>query len=311
MKLQSNNHKNSVDKNDGRVPMLKPSSLRFGKLRGSGTFSDIVDIDFGPLSDDEDDLKNNNETNNFPGLLISPLKRMNTRKNMSIKPDNNIVRNTNTSMRNDNIKSHSMPSLNIWLNSTNKNFSFRNISNATNTNTSPHRKKKPKNLVAKVPRHVNNKKLHKESIDCLKTEADILSQLSHEHIIKIHGVSSFTEESTSIHVFAEHYYFIILEELTTTLDKKLLNRGELSFLERLDILFDLASALKYMHEKGIIHRDIKPANVGFDSNGDLKLFDFGLAIQITSYKKNRNGLYDLDGGFGTCRYMVNDLCYLV
>jgi len=36
-----------------------------------------------------------------------------------------------------------------------------------------------------------------------------------------------------------------------------------------------------MHDKEIVYCDIKPTNVGFDSKGDLKLFDFDFAIQIT------------------------------
>ena len=229
--------------------------------------------------------------------------------------NNNVIR-FNNRIADGESQSQSMPTLvNMWLNNKrvrNNHFSVRRMGGNNGTNVSSSLSKK-KNLVAKVPRHDLNKTFHKESIECLKTEAEILSILSHEHIIKIHGVSSFVEADA----FAEHNYFIILEELTTTLDQKLIKyckqkqnetaAQEFYFLERLDIVFDLASALKYMHEKGVIHRDIKPANVGFDSNGDLKLFDFGLAIQINNRKMNRNGLYDLDGGFGTCRYMAPEV----
>jgi len=65
-----------------------------------------------------------------------------------------------------------------------------------------------------------------------------------------------------------------------------------------------------MCDKEIVYCDIKCTNIGFDSKGDLKLFDFGLAIQITSYKKNHNGLCDLDGSFRTCQYIVSYLFYL-
>ena len=68
---------------DMKIPKLKPSSLRFGKSRGSGTFSDIIDIDWGPLSDDDEDDDNfyNNDFDNSnirPTLLTAPLKRINT-----------------------------------------------------------------------------------------------------------------------------------------------------------------------------------------------------------------------------------------
>lgn len=39
----------------------------------------------------------------------------------------------------------------------------------------------------------------------------------------------------------------------------------------------MVSALSYLHDKLIIHRDIKPENLVFDSDGYLKLTDFGIA----------------------------------
>ena len=45
----------------------------------------------------------------------------------------------------------------------------------------------------------------------------------------------------------------------------------------MSIMKELLSALSFAHEQGIIHRDIKPANVMLDSNGRVKLGDFGVA----------------------------------
>ncbi|OHT17258.1 CAMK family protein kinase [Tritrichomonas foetus] len=56
------------------------------------------------------------------------------------------------------------------------------------------------------------------------------------------------------------------------------------------ILFQVASALKYLHcEKKIIHRDLKPENILFDINDKVKLADFGLSTRLGSYCCTRCG----------------------
>ena len=47
---------------------------------------------------------------------------------------------------------------------------------------------------------------------------------------------------------------------------------------RVDVLIAAANGLAYVHEKGIIHRDMCPKNLMFDSEGTVKLIDFGVAI---------------------------------
>lgn len=157
----------------------------------------------------------------------------------------------------------------------------------------------------------------------LTIEAKVLSVVSHPNIVKLHGIGR--------HNLFQHDFFLILELLDSTLRerldmwkkpktrsrsfvRKIISRKSraavapgVTLKDKLSVFRDLASACSYLHSHRIIHRDLKPLNVGFSSNGEVKLFDFGLATELRSDKLTEHGLYHLSGNTGTRRYMAPEI----
>ena len=77
------------------------------------------------------------------------------------------------------------------------------------------------------------------------------------------------------------------------------------WMERFTVARDVASAMQYLHNQYIVYRDLKPDNIGFDSDGVLKMFDFGLAKRVTSADKTDDDLFNLTGNTGTDHLQIS------
>jgi eukaryotic-like serine/threonine-protein kinase len=71
--------------------------------------------------------------------------------------------------------------------------------------------------------------------------------------------------------------------------------------EATKITLQLADALQYCHEHGVIHRDLKPENILIQGDGTVKLVDFGIALLRGA---RRLTFRRLTSGFGTPDYMA-------
>ena len=108
-----------------------------------------------------------------------------------------------------------------------------------------------------------------QSMARFEREAQVLASLNHPGIASVFGL----EESNGIRGLVME-----LVEGPTLADR--LSAGPIPLEEALHIAEQIAEALEYAHEHGVIHRDLKPANVKVTSNGTVKLLDFGLAKAI-------------------------------
>jgi len=63
-----------------------------------------------------------------------------------------------------------------------------------------------------------------------------------------------------------------------SLENYLRSHTSLPTFRKLDMSRQIASGLKYLHEKGIVHGDLTPNNVLIDGNDKLCLADFGLSM---------------------------------
>ncbi len=123
-------------------------------------------------------------------------------------------------------------------------------------------------------------------------EAQAVARLNHPNIVQVHD---FGEEGDIAYIVME---FIKGKELKDFFDSN--QRFEVK--EAVRIMCELCDALHFAHEAGIIHRDIKPANVMIDSEGRVKLADFGVA-RITDADRTLTERTQAGTMIGTPAYM--------
>ena len=167
----------------------------------------------------------------------------------------------------------------------------------------------------------------------LVVEAQFLTRLDHPNILKLRG--SALGGASSFSTGDHDAYFLILDRVTERLadrihmtwavqrsnadsnnNSPMIDEAGLLY-EKTQCALQLASALRYLHDRRIIFRDVKPANLGFIDNSSsgnsnkndsheqtelLKLYDFGMARELPVALGLANELFHMTQSAGTKPY---------
>ncbi|NNE66292.1 MAG: protein kinase [Pyrinomonadaceae bacterium] len=128
-------------------------------------------------------------------------------------------------------------------------------------------------------------------------EAKLCSQLDHPNICTIYD---YHEDDGT--------FYIAMQYVHGKNVRQLVDGRPLELKSAVNIAIQVCDALAYAHSRNIIHRDIKAGNVMVDSEGKVKILDFGLAklmqdeIPADAKEIDRTDLTELGIPYGTATY---------
>ena len=113
-------------------------------------------------------------------------------------------------------------------------------------------------------------KWNRRLLKLFQTEWQVVRMLDHPAIIKIYDMAI---EQSQVYLVMEFFEGTPLEQFCTF-------ERMLPIHHTVSIIFKCCLALDYAYRQGVIHRDIKPANILIDRNYNVKITDFGLAMNV-------------------------------
>lgn len=100
-----------------------------------------------------------------------------------------------------------------------------------------------------------------------KMEREILANLPHPNIARLHDGG----------VLKDGTPYLIMEYIDGIPIDRYCNEQKLTVNQRLELFKKICSAVQYAHSKLVVHRDLKPDNIYVNSDGVVKILDFGVA----------------------------------
>ena len=129
------------------------------------------------------------------------------------------------------------------------------------------------------------------ALERFKQESRLARKIAHRHVVRTYDLGE-----------VNGLYYLTMEYVEGTSLKQLIaSRGKLPLAVTLTIGKQLCRALEVAHEQGVIHRDIKPQNIVVETNGFLKVMDFGIARLV--HPPEGQGLTQEGASIGTPDYM--------
>jgi len=126
-----------------------------------------------------------------------------------------------------------------------------------------------------------------DAVARFEREAQTAAALNHPNIVTVYEIGRHEDQ-----------IFIAMELVEGRTLREMIDERPLPLDQALDIAVQTGEALAKAHEAGVVHRDVKPANVLVDTDGRVRVLDFGLAklrgvVQLTQEMST----------LGTVRYM--------
>ena len=126
-------------------------------------------------------------------------------------------------------------------------------------------------------------------------EASVIASLNHPNICTLFDVGPD---------------YLVMEMIEgPTLSERIKN-GAMNLEETTSIMRQVADAVEYAHERGVVHRDLKPGNIKIRPDGVVKVLDFGLAKVTAGTPSSSGATANRRGGTTAAGVVLGTTAYM-